>query len=85
MTPQDFCYWLQGFIEIAEPKTISEKQLEEIKNHLRLVFNKVSDRQLVPNSLEVPFCSKFPISHGINNPPKNEILVEYNNIPPQSC
>lgn len=38
MTPENFCYWLQGFIEIADPKSLSEKELEMIKNHLNLVF-----------------------------------------------
>lgn len=40
MTPQDFCYWFQGFIEIADPKELSEKELQVIKDHLALVFKK---------------------------------------------
>lgn len=38
MTPDNFCYWLQGYFEIADPKSLSEKELEMIKNHLNLVF-----------------------------------------------
>lgn len=38
MESKDFCYWLKGFLEISEAKTISEKQVEVIKNHLKLVF-----------------------------------------------
>lgn len=38
MTPENFCYWLQGYFEIADPKSLSEKELEMIKNHLNLVF-----------------------------------------------
>ncbi len=38
MTSRDFCFWLQGFYEIAEPKEISAKQAEMIKRHLGLVF-----------------------------------------------
>lgn len=37
---QDFVYWLQGFVEIADSDTISEKQWLIIKDHLKLVFDK---------------------------------------------
>ena len=38
MTSRDFAYWLQGFFEISETKSLSEKQIQVIKNHLNLVF-----------------------------------------------
>jgi hypothetical protein len=38
MTSRDFAYWLMGFFEVAEPKTIGEKETEMIKKHLNLVF-----------------------------------------------
>ena len=38
MTSRDFCYWLQGYFEVSEPKEISEKQTQMIKKHLALVF-----------------------------------------------
>lgn len=38
MNPVDFCYWLQGHFELSDPKTLDEKQIEIIKNHLNLVF-----------------------------------------------
>ena len=38
MTSVQFCYWLQGLFELAETKTLDEKQVETIKNHLKLVF-----------------------------------------------
>lgn len=40
MTARDFVYWLQGHMEINDPKTIDKAQLEIIKEHLRLVFEK---------------------------------------------
>lgn len=49
MTPENFCYWLQGFFEIADPKELTPEQLQEVKNHLSLVFNKVT-----------PIVTKFP-------------------------
>ena len=38
MTSKDFTYWLQGFFEIAEETEITPRQVEIIKNHLKLVF-----------------------------------------------
>ena len=40
MTPLEFCYWLQGFMEISDPSNIDETQTAIIKEHLGLVFNK---------------------------------------------
>ncbi len=42
MTPEQFTYWLQGFMETADPKSIDEKQTQIIKDHLALVFTKVT-------------------------------------------
>ena len=42
MTTEQFTYWLQGFFEISEDKTLSEKQVLIIKDHLALVFDKVT-------------------------------------------
>lgn len=39
MTSKDFAYWLQGFFELSDANTpLTEKQVQTIKNHLRLVF-----------------------------------------------
>src|SRR5690349_12439712 len=38
MTSRDFCYWLQGYFEVAKPNEISGHQLEAIKAHLNMVF-----------------------------------------------
>ena len=38
MESKSFCYWLQGLFELAETKELNEKQVETIKNHLKLVF-----------------------------------------------
>lgn len=44
MTPEQFTYWLQGFAEVYG-EVPTEEQWQEIKNHLALVFTKVT-----PNS-----------------------------------
>lgn len=40
MTPEQFTYWLQGFMEVADPNKLDEKQTQIIKDHLALVFDK---------------------------------------------
>ena len=40
MTPEQFVYWLQGWLEISDPKTIGEKETKMIKQHLDYVFSK---------------------------------------------
>jgi hypothetical protein len=38
MKSVEFCYWLQGLFELAEPKSLTEAQTRMVKNHLALVF-----------------------------------------------
>lgn len=54
MTTENFCYWLQGWIELQNPKNINELQIQEIKNHLDLVFNKMTPK--------LGFNGLYPIS-----------------------
>ena len=42
MTPQEFCYWLQGFLEVSGAKTISAEQVTVVRKHLDLVFTNVT-------------------------------------------
>lgn len=34
MTPREFCYWLQGFFEVVQPKTLTKEQVGSIKEKL---------------------------------------------------
>jgi len=38
MTSRDFCFWLQGLLELGEVTELTPKQVEILKNHLSLVF-----------------------------------------------
>lgn len=44
MTSRDFCYWLQGYFEIVNPRSLASDQyltnaqVEMVKRHLALVF-----------------------------------------------
>lgn len=40
MTPEQFAYWLQGFMEMENPKTLNLRQTKVIKDHLAQVFEK---------------------------------------------
>lgn len=40
MTPENFCYWLQGLLEIGNPDQLTKQQIEIIQDRLDLVFNK---------------------------------------------
>jgi hypothetical protein len=47
MTAEQFTYWLQGFMEMADPKALGKKETQQIKDHLKLVFDKQTlDRSL---------------------------------------
>ena len=42
LDPRAFAYWLQGFFEISDAKELNEKQVAVIKEHLELIFRKVT-------------------------------------------
>lgn len=42
LTSDQFVFWLQGFFEMTNPRTINEQQTAMIKDHLALVFDKVT-------------------------------------------
>lgn len=41
MSSRDFCFWLQGHLEISKSKTLSPVAVKEIRRHLALVFQRV--------------------------------------------
>lgn len=50
MTPEQFCYWLQGFAEVVAPDVPTEKQWVIIRDHLSTVFEKVTPKY-TPDSI----------------------------------
>lgn len=48
MTPEQFAYWLQGFMEMADPKELNATQTQQIKDHLKLVFDKKTPEVSLP-------------------------------------
>ncbi len=47
ITPQNFCYWLQGIFEVTDPQGLSKTQLDVVKEHLGLVFKKVTVKTIL--------------------------------------
>jgi hypothetical protein len=46
MTPENFCYWLQGYFELAKTSSFNEEQTLLIKQHLDMVFAHAIDPSL---------------------------------------
>lgn len=54
MNYENFAYWLNGYVEITNPKQPTEDEWLIIKDHLKLVFNKVTPYR-VPLGTQVPY------------------------------
>lgn len=52
MQARDFCFWLQGLFEIADPVSLNADQVNLIKTHLSLVFK--HDVSIKPKEMEHP-------------------------------
>ena len=53
MTPTEFCYWLQGYMELSKDGIeLSEGQCDMIKEHLSLVFTKITKEKDIKEYLE---------------------------------
>lgn len=58
MDSTQFAYWLQGFLELSEAKVLDERQLECIREHLNLVFAKVTGQNPLPDKAAVDYLTK---------------------------
>ena len=71
MTAEMFVYWLQGFMEIANPETITKEQIQEIRNHISLVLHKVTPQVDYSQSVDVfkqsIQTSQFPYGWPMND------------------
>lgn len=62
MTEREFCYWVQGFVEMNPNAMVTHTQWEIIKDHLKLVFKKETpDRLAVQDPKPAPFPSYPPV------------------------
>lgn len=82
---ESFIYWLQGFFEISEATTLNEKQINIIKEHLELCFEKVvssapqgelsklGSPTLTPSGPGKPFYQRLDLSGHIKYDPSQSI------------
>lgn len=84
MTPENFCYWLQGYIEISratnQALVITDKEVKVIEDHLKLVFKKETPNRSVSG---VELAHGYPIqftchSNYANQPNKNSDIFPNN-------
>lgn len=76
MESKSFCYWLMGLFELADPKTLNEKQVQTIKNHLNLVFYHEIDPSYTDDKEKIKEMNE--IHSGENKSPKVPYLSEEN-------
>lgn len=55
MDAQTFCYWLQGSFELSGTTEFNEEQTAMIKEHLQLVFDKVTSNPFIIKDDSVTF------------------------------
>ena len=71
MTPENFCYWLQGFFEISGTTELTKEQVAMIEEHLQLVFNKQTGKKKEIEPMPIPrkepesYCSQGNIFNGL--------------------
>lgn len=61
MTPENFAYWLRGYFEISGATYLSELQTQVVKDHLDLVFQKVTPDRTAATSIGKLYPTKNPI------------------------
>lgn len=97
MTPEQFCYWLQGYFELEKPDFMNSKQVFEIQKHLEKVFNNPAVQWATTDDYQIkiqptwPFVGKVVYTYydmDLNREVTKEdkfSLLEYNNFTPVSC
>jgi ABC-type sugar transport system substrate-binding protein len=58
MSPENFAYWLQGFVELTQGQTPNPAQWKSIQEHLGLVFKKVTPKVAETVSVKVDVDTK---------------------------
>ena len=67
MTPENFVYWLQGFLEIQDPVDIDRQQVQTIKDHIALVLKKETPQRLYLNLGEPITFDTSPKTDGMTD------------------
>lgn len=93
MTPENFCYWLQGVMEVVDPQELNREQVEIIKEHLQLVFKKETKLKLTEGKIDFNDYTGFspdllygdalgfPVKLNETPKPNDEYGMNLDNIP----
>jgi hypothetical protein len=93
MRPTDFCKWLNGFFEIAQPTSLNTNQTNIIKEKLDTVFEHYAEE--VPEDMLSKLKGKLAsasTSDAVKQPPKADFIrlevplpsgPMYNHMPPE--
>jgi hypothetical protein len=76
MKASEFCYWLQGLFELANPQELTPEQTQLIKNHLNMVF--IHD---IDPSYPAEQQQELNLAHGVDQevkPPRPNFQVPSN-------
>lgn len=66
MTPEQFCYWLQGYYELSdEGRGLSQKD-HTIRDHLKTVFEKATPSYTHSEPLTTKYVPPVPFPGGTN-------------------
>jgi hypothetical protein len=63
MLPSEFVFWLWGYFEISDSNNLSPQQVQIIRDHLALVFEKVTPDRNTPVILP-----EIDLQDGANKP-----------------
>jgi hypothetical protein len=67
MTPNDFCFWLNGYLEMSGAESIDKTQTDILKDHLKLVFEKKTPYYTYGGGISLTSLSYDPIK-GVDQP-----------------
>lgn len=69
MTAEQFAYWLQGYAELTGDQPPSAEQWASIREHLQLVFKKVTPPVLPATKPLSQIDAEWPYATRVSNPP----------------
>ena len=73
MSPNDFCYWLRGFFELAGEGPLTEEQSKIISDHLKLVM----EEKPKPQNWITPVETKKYCCNGTSSDASDMIVGPY--------
>jgi hypothetical protein len=64
MTSRDFCFWLQGHLEMSPGQSMDSAQVEMMRKHLALVFVHEIDPSMKTPEPKTEHETKLDSAHG---------------------